>query len=292
MDVFQEDKYLTVIEGGGSTCRGLRYDLRQNRVDRRLILDQHPCNLHRNRAQTEASILTMLGRIGTAGDKLFLCLPGVSNHENAAWLTTRLSGHGWGPVYIVSDAVAALWGAFETPVAGQGIFIGGTGCIALGYDGRHLWRAGSPETEIACGPWLAEAAMRRAAHDPQLASFIGQTPPGPAEERHEQALRAPQVFAAAAAGNKTAQELLQEAAGSIDAHLAQLKLCGVHDFALCGSIAQALRPWVKTPTRIARASGLDGALALGLSVYKNPALLTQILDLRKIGEDQPLAAQA
>ncbi|QQG36256.1 MAG: hypothetical protein HYS17_00230 [Micavibrio aeruginosavorus] len=292
MDIFQQDKYLIVIEGGGSTCRGLRYDLGQGRIDQRLILDQHPCNLHRNRVRTEASILTMLGRIGDAGGPLFLSLPGVSNRENVVWLTAQLSQRGWGPVYIVSDAVAALWGAFEEPAPGQGVFIGGTGCIALGYDGHHLWRTGSPETEVACGPWLAAEALKRVPHDPQLALFMGQPPSDPAEERHQQALRAPRVFAAAAAGNKTAQELLQEAATSIDAHLAQLRPCGIHDFALCGSIAQALRPWVKTPTRIACANGLEGALALGLSVYNNPGMLHWLCDLRKIETDSPLAAQA
>lgn len=292
MNVLQGDQYLTVIEGGGSTCRGVRYNLSQHRIEERLILDQHPCNLHRDRDLTAASLTTMLTQLHSLPGPLVLCLPGVSHQDNVNWLQTRLQTQGWGPVYILSDAVAGLWGAFETHSAGQGVFIGGTGAIALGDDGQQLWRSGIADEERACGPWIASEALKHMAHDPQLSVFMAKDSSLAVAERHQLARLAPAVFTAARHGNVTALAILQEAAAAIDLHLTRLMDYGIHDFALCGSVARALRPWVTTPTQLACNDGLAGALLLGLSVYNNPPLLLRLTDLRRIEDHSPLAAQA
>ncbi len=283
-------KRLTVIEGGGSTCRGLVYDLTQNRIKGPLVLHSHPCNLHRDRDLTLRNLKIMLETLGAGFDPLTLCLPGVSNTENADWLKAELKTAGYDTIHLASDAIAALLGAYPSHEEGQGIFIGGTGAVALGYGQGQLWKAGAPETERACGPWIARQAWNQASHDPELKRIFGTdqdlTPDLNNAPHHTIATYAPAVFQLAKAGNLRAEAILQEAAASADDFMIRMQQIGISRFVLCGSVAQALRTRITFPTETAQGDGVDGALRLALSVYKNPQALSLFTNIRRIEDEE------
>lgn len=287
-------KQLTVIEGGGSTCRGLIYDLSKNRIKGPLILHSHPCNLHRDRDLTLKNIETMLDTLEADKSPLMLCLPGVSNTDNVQWLKAALKASGHDRVSIATDAIAALLGAYPALEEGQGIFIGGTGSMALGYAQGQFWRLGSPETERACGPWIARQAWGAREHDPDIARIFESQdalPPSLASNlnhapHHILASYAPAIFKLAQAGNITAESILQEAAHAADEQMNHLRAFGIQRFVLCGSIAQALQSRMATVAEKSQGDGIDGALRLALSVYKNPAALSIFTDLRRIEDER------
>lgn len=297
----QDVKSLIVIEGGGSTCRGLTYDLVQNRIKGPLIMHGHPCNLHRDRDLTLYNIEHMLdtleaGALSSAAP-LTLCLPGISNTDNVQWLKAALKTSGFDTVQVASDAVAALLGAYPTLQEGQGIFIGGTGSMALGYAQGQLWRLGTPETERACGSWIARRAWELRENDPALhALFEQQAALSPLiagnmnhAPYHILASYAPAIFKLAGQGHAGAEAILQEAAAAADTQMHQMRTIGITQFVLCGSVAQALAPRLKTKTTRGQGDGVDGALRLALSVLRAPAMLDLYTTMRCL-EDEPLIA--
>ena len=275
-------KRLTVIEGGGSTCRGLIYDLTQNQVKGPLVLHSHPYNLHRDRDLSLRNIKVMLDTLGAGYDPLTLCLPGVSNTHNAEWLKTQLQNIGYGTLHMASDAIAALLGAYPSHEEGQGIFIGGTGAVALGYAEGQLWKAGTPETERACGPWIAHQAWLRSGSDPDLKSIFESSGDLTYAPHHIIATHAPAVFRLAKTGNLEAETILQEAADSAADFMTRLQQVGVSRFVLCGSVARALQSRIRFQTETPQGDGVDGALRLALSVYKNPQALSHFTNIRRI----------
>ncbi len=290
----QDVKRLIVIEGGGSTCRGLIYDLTQNRIKGPLVLHSHPCNLHRDRDLTLQNIETMLDTLEADKSPLMLCLPGVSNADNVQWLKAALKTSGYDTVNIATDAIAALLGAYPSLEEGQGIFIGGTGSMALGYAQGQLWRLGTPETERACGPWIAAQAWEARENDPAIARIFESQeslPPHLASNlnhapHHILASYAPAVFKLAQAGNQTAETILREAAKAADEQMNRMRAFGINRFVLCGSVAQALQSRMATATEKAQGDGIDGALRLALSVYKTPSALSIFTNLRRIEDEQ------
>ena len=290
----QDIKKLTVIEGGGSTCRGLVYDLTQARIKGPLILHSHPCNLHRDRDLTLQSIETMLDTLEADKSPLMLCLPGVSNADNVQWLKAALKTSGYDTVNIATDAIAALLGAYAALEEGQGIFIGGTGSMALGYAGGQFWRLGTAETERACGPWIARQAWEIRESDPAIARIFESQealPPHLASNlnhapHHILASYTPAIFALAQSGNTTAEAILHEAAFSADEQMNRMRAFGIQRFVLCGSVAQALQSRMKTVTEKAQGDGIDGALRLALSVHKTPSALSIFTNLRRIEDEQ------
>lgn len=284
-------KNLIVIEGGGSTCRGMTYDLTQDRASTALILDGHPCNLSRDRDLTLQNLRTMIGHLKsqdeTQSESLTLCLPGVSHAENADWLKSQLQADGHDTVHLASDAIAALLGAFETLQDGQGIFIGGTGSMALGYGNGQFWRIGTPESEKACGPWIARKAWEAGKHDPELKHIFAPDEDLTHAPHHVIAAYTPAIFEAARQGNQVAEAILQEAAVSALDHMTRMRNFGVRDFVLCGSVARALHTRVGLHTRAAHGTGVDGALKLALSVHNNPQTLSLFTNLRRIEDEEP-----
>lgn len=296
----QDGTSLIVIEGGGSTCRGLLYDMTHKRIKGPLIMHGHACNLHRDREGTLNNIEHMLDTLEASpahNNPLTLCLPGISNDENVQWLKAALKTGGYHKVHITSDAAAALLGAYPSLEDGQGIFIGGTGSMGLGYAQGRLWRLGTPETERACGSWIARTAWAQRAGDAALiALFEQQQSLSPAiagnmnhAPYHIMASYAPAIFKLAAQGHARAQDILQQAADAADTQMNQMRAFGIDQFVLCGSVAQALAPRMKTKTRKAHGDGIDGALRLALSLHTAPQLLDLYTNLRRI-EDEPAAA--
>lgn len=288
----QDDRYIAVIEGGGSTCRGVLYDLHMNRASDPVILDKHPCNIARNRDMTLRSLLTMIELIRAKNCPLTLCLPGISNTANVSWLRDQLQTNSFDTIHIASDAIAALLGAYETLAEGQGIFIGGTGVIALGYAHGRLWRAVTTDTEIACGPWIVRKAWDLSASDPDLKRIFESEPDIKNALPHQIARFAPAIFDAADTGNPHAQMILQQAADSAADYMNRLMVFGITQFVLCGSVACALQNRIPVRTGKAHGSGLDGALKLALSVHKNPAALGFFNNLRRIEDEEPARMMA
>lgn len=264
------------------------YDLSQNRASTPVILHDRPCNIARDRDLTLKSLKAMIVALGAEHCPLTLCLPGISHADNVSWLKQQLQADGFYAIHIASDAIAALLGAYKTLENGQGIFIGGTGVLALGYAHGQFWRAGTPDTEIACGPWIARKAWDLSANDPDLKRIFKSDPDQTQEPSHKIARFAPAIFDTAAAGNHNARAILQQAAASITDHMNRLSQFGVTHFVLCGSVARALQSRITLPTQPAQGSGLDGALKLALAVYKNPAALGFLTDLRRIEEQEPV----
>lgn len=279
-------KKLIVIEGGGSTCRGLTYDLIQNRATTPVILNNHPCNLYRDRDLTLKSLRVMLATLDAGKGSLTLCLPGASHTDNVIWLKDHLKVDGYDTVHVATDAIAALLGAFETLENGQGIFIGGTGSVALGYAQGTLWRHGTPETEKACGPWIARKAWATRLYDPELNHIFESSGDLTHAAPHAVAAFAPAIFEAASQGNQIAESILQEAARSATAHMTRMQDFGITRFILCGSVACALQSRIGITTESPRGTGLDGALKLALSVYKNPETLSLFTNLRRIEDEE------
>jgi|GEM_PF-5330679 len=286
----QQVNRITVIEGGGSTCRGLIYDLTQNRIKGPLVLHSHPCNLHRDRDLTLRNLKVMLDTLGAGYDPLTLCLPGVSNTENADWLKAELRSAGYDTIHLASDAIAALLGAYPSHKDGQGIFIGGTGAVALGYAGGQLWKAGTPETEKACGPWIAHQAWIQSGSDPDLKRIFGAgqdlTPDLGNAPHHIIAAHTPAVFQLAKAGNQRAEAILQEAADSATDFMTRMQQVGVNRFVLCGSVAKALQSRIRFQTETPQGDGVDGALRVALSVYKSPEALSLFTNIRRIEDEE------
>ena len=295
----QDVKRLTVIEGGGSTCRGLVYDMVQNRIKGPLIMHSHPCNVHRDRDLTLHNIEQMLDTLEADKSPLTLCLPGISNLENVQWLKAALKTAGYDTVHVASDAAAALLGAYPALAEGQGIFIGGTGSMALGYTGGEFLRLGTPETERACGRWIAARAWEMREDDaalkalfetqetlpPQIAGNMNHAP------THILASYTPAIFKLAANGHAGAESILQEAACAADAQMNQMRAFGIEQFVLCGAVAQALAPRLKTPSVKGQGDGVDGALRLALSVHKAPQMLALYTTLRPIDDQTPAPLQ-
>lgn len=281
---------MAVIEGGGSTCRGLVYDLLQNRITESITLKDHPCNIYREPKLTLFSIRKMVSQLDVESCPLTLCLPGISHIENVAGLKQQLETDGFETISIASDAIAALLGAYDTLEDGQGIFIGGTGTIALGYAKGQFWRAGTPETEKACGPWIARKAWALSALDPDLRRIFGADQNSFQDttdvNNHIMGLLAPAIFRAADSGNLAAASILQEAADSAANHMNCLKDFGITRFVLCGSVASRLQNRIPVATQSACGSGMDGALKLALSVYRDPRTLSFFTSLRRIEDNE------
>lgn len=296
----QDVKSLVVVEGGGSTCRGLIYDLTQNRVKGPLILHGHPCNLHRDRDLTLKNIEIMLDTLEADKSPLTLCLPGVSNEDNVQWLKAALKAAGHDTVNVAADAIAALLGAYPSLEEGQGVFIGGTGSLVLGYAQGRFWRLGTPETERACGIWIAQQAWESREGDAQMQRIFESQealPPAIASNlnhapHHILASYAPAVFRLAATGHRRAAAILREAAEAADEQMNRMRACGINRFVLCGAVAKALQPLMTTPVENAQGDSVDGALRLALSVYKTPSALSVFTDLRRVedGQEQELKA--
>jgi glucosamine kinase len=184
---------------------------------------------------------------------------------------------------IVSDAHAACVGAH----GGQdgAIVIVGTGAIGWASIAGQQQRVsgwGFPMSDEGSGAWLGSEAVRRIlwAHDgriawsPLLAELFADFRSDPhalvrfaAEARPRDFARlAPAIVAHAQRGDAVACELMQLAAGHIDALARRLVASGAPRLSLVGGLAEPIGPWLADATRARltppRGDALTGALAL------------------------------
>jgi len=227
-----------------------------------------------------------LGQAGRSPDDLrrvtaCLALAGASEPTNLAW--ARREEHPFAHTIITTDAHAACVGAHR----GQdgAIIVVGTGTIGWAeLMGRHFrvggW--GPPVSDEGSGAWLGCEALRRVlwAHDGRvqwtglLSKLFDRFQHDPhaivrwtlnASPRDFGTL-APLVVEYAKRGDPAGIELMQLAAGHIDALAARLVALGARRLALVGGLAPHMEQWISQSTRthLVQPAGdaLDGALQL------------------------------
>jgi N-acetylglucosamine kinase-like BadF-type ATPase len=295
--------YIAAIESGGSHCRGILYDRKKGIVADQVILRQ-PANIFSDRGAALLAIQKILDGFGALpqGTHLTLCLAGTEDPRNVDWLEKHLK---WtGDVYITSDVIAGFFGAFQGLEKGCGMFIGGTGNIAIGYDGGDGFLCiggGGDEKELCCGysiGWHALASPELADNE-QFKKIC-------AEISHVNKLKvldlsspkyaisqlAPHVFELAET-SADAQRIINRAVDGGFHYLEQLYKHGIKKFGLIGGVAHRIQSLLRL--RIAKhglnitlfpasdTDGLMGALNVAGLLEKDASLLN-ILNKRRMIE--------
>ncbi len=70
------------------------------------------------------------------------------------------------------SSMAGIYRLARGPPRKRDIFIGSTGSMALGYAGGQLWRFSMPETERACGRWIAARALELRDTAPEIQALF------------------------------------------------------------------------------------------------------------------------
>jgi glucosamine kinase len=210
-----------------------------------------------------------------------LALAGASEPDILA--AAQAQPHPFGRATITTDAHAACVGAHRG--RDGGIIVVGTGTVGWAELGGRHYRVGGwglPVSDEGSGAWLGCEALRRVlwAHDGRMAwtgllsALFDQFQRDPhaivqwtfkASPRDFGSL-APYVVERAKRGDPAGVELMELAAGHIDALAARLVKLGVRRLSLAGGLALHMKPWVSNATQahlVAPAGdALDGALQL------------------------------
>ncbi len=309
-------EYIVAIAGGGSHCRAVLYNNSQNRILHHLVLNQ-PANIASSRESTLEAISKTLAEFSSfissdtesfkKNTQLTLCLPGVSNTDNVAWLEQQLD---WaGTLYITSDAVADFFNVHGTMKNGTGILIGGTGSIAIGYNNGEFLRVGGKgsNAEICSGYELGRHALLskdicenphfqsqccQIAKTNNLTSLDPQTSP-----RFIVSQLAPYIFDMAEKENiPAARALINAAAKSGFDFLKNLSKQEIRNFGIVGGVAQRLLPNIES---LIKKEGLNidiflankrtdsnDSLNIAKTLNKNPDLLKTFNKMRRLDENK------
>lgn len=219
-----------------------------------------------------------------------LALAGASEPGHLA--AARTGEHPFRQVVFTTDAHAACVGAHGD--RDGGVIIIGTGTVGWANVRGQSYRVGGwglPVSDEGSGAWLGSEALRRVlwAYDGRLAwtpllralfvDFNSEphaivTWSASASPRDFGAL-APKIVEHAGQGDRVAIELMQLAAGHIDALAARLVIAGSTRLALAGGLAGSLQGWLGPATRAHLVEGagdaLSGALRLARSAAEAPA---------------------
>jgi glucosamine kinase len=289
------------VDGGGTGCRARLADCAGTVLGEGVA---GPANVRVNLEESIRSVTEAAGQcLAKAGasfaDPVVACLAlaGASEPHEAAAAIAACGGL-FRCVVVTTDAHAACVGAH----AGQdgGIVIVGTGSIGWAVEGGRSVRVGGwgfPVSDEGGGAWIGAEAVRRMlwAHDGRLAwtpllrsvsAELDRDPHavvrwmGSARPRDFGRL-APLVVGQAASADPVAAEIMQLAAGHIDAIAARLGDHGAVRLALMGGLARAIEPWLGEDTRarlvLPAGDALDGALRVArveygvtMTVVQNP----------------------
>ncbi|MFH1157746.1 MAG: hypothetical protein V1721_02510 [Pseudomonadota bacterium] len=307
-------EYIVAVAGGGSHCRAVLCDKSENKVLRYSVLDQ-PANIASSRESTLEAIRKTLAEFSSfissnpdsfrENTQLTLCLPGVSNTANVAWLKQQLD---WpGTLHITSDTVADFFNVHGAMKNGAGILIGGTGSIAIGYNNGGFLRVGGrgDDADICSGYELGRRALlsaelrgnsrfqsrcRQIAEAHGLTSLDPQTSP-----RFIVSQLAPCLFDLAEEEHIPAVRTLIDAAaeGGVN-YLRILSEQGINRFGVVGGVARRLLPTIECLIKREGVSmiifpadettGSTGSLNVARALDKNPDLLKTFNEMRRIDE--------
>jgi len=230
-----------------------------------------------------ASVIAKAGVPGANRGKVALGvgLAGLSSAEDAARVAAALPG--WARVEVANDAVTACIGsngpgdggliiagtgtAGIARIAGAARIVGGRGFL-LGDDGSGA-RIGADAVRAALRAFdgleptsgLSGALLAKFDSDPlRMMNWAQNAKPG------DYGAFAPQVFAAAGAGESGASEIVARAARAIVAIFGALEALGVERIAIVGGVAEPLRAYLpaEVEARLNRPQhdAVDGAILL------------------------------
>jgi glucosamine kinase len=215
--------------------------------------------------------------------RVVACLALAGASEPAVLAAAQAKRHPFGRTIITTDAHAACVGAHGG--RDGGIIVVGTGTVGWAVLGGRHYRVGGwglPISDEGSGAWLGCEALRRVlwAHDGRMAwtgllsalfEQFQRDPHAIVQWTYKASPRdfgslAPEVVERAKRGDPAGVELMELAAGHVDALAARLVKLGVNRISLVGGLALHMRPWVSNTTQahlVAPAGdALDGALQL------------------------------
>jgi len=282
-----DDALFLGVDGGATRCR-VRLRDENGRI---LASGEGPAaNIYINRDTAfdaiTATVAATLSQAGLAEDRLSRVsagfgLAGVSQPADADFLAAAFTH--FNRVVIVNDAVTACLGAH----AGKdgGAIIAGTGTAGVAcvsgktrIIGGHGFILGDDGSAARIGLEAMRAAMR--AHDglceatPLTASLLQDFGSDPVlltnwalqAKPGDFGAYAPKVFAAARAGDSTAQRLIAAAASALDDLARAVTRLGAASVALVGGLAQSIEPYLAADVaailRPALFDAVDGAIFL------------------------------
>ena len=274
------------VDGGGTRCRARLCDCSGSVLGEgaagpaniRLGLDESM------RAVLEATRQSLAeAKLAIDSQPIIACLALAGATEPIELAAMERYRHPFRGMIVTTDAHAACVGAHRGEDGG--VVIVGTGTIAWAILARRHYRVGGwgfPISDEGSGAWLGCEVARRAlwAHDGRapwsgllrcvfeqfnsnphtIVRWMGSARP------REFAGLAPFVVQHALQDDPVARELMQLAAGHIDALAERLWAIGVRRTALTGGLSSSIRPWLNAETKRqlvpASADALTGAVWL------------------------------
>jgi glucosamine kinase len=281
------DTVLLGIDGGGTRCRA-----RLCAASGAQLADAvaGPANIRLGFKTAMISVMSAAEEcLDQAGlpkrdlNRITACLALAGASEPTQLALAKWHKYPFAHTILVTDAQAACVGAHAG--GDGGVIVVGTGTIGWGELKGRQHRVGGwglPISDEGSGAWIGCEALRRVlwAHDGRvpwtgllddLFNHFRRDPHAIVRWTTRASTRdygsfAPLVVGHAAKQDPAAIELMQRAAGHIDALAARLLSAGVRPLALVGGLADAMAPWVSSDTKshLIQPAGdaLDGAIRL------------------------------
>ena len=290
------DGLLLGIDGGGTNCRARLCAQSGAKLGEALA---GPANIRLGLAKGLAAVdqatrecLHQAGLSSRDLSRITACLALAGATEPTDLAAVQTQSHPFGRTTITTDAHAACVGAHRG--RDGGIIVVGTGTVGWAELGGRHHRVGGwglPISDEGSGAWLGCEALRRVlwAHDSRIVwtgllnVLFEQFQRDPhaivrwtfKASPRDFGLLAPQVTEHARRGDPAGVELMQLAAGHIDALAARLIGLGAQRISLVGGLALAMKPWVSEGTRARlvppAGDALDGALQLARAAAESIA---------------------
>jgi len=283
------------VDGGATRCRARLSDASGAKLGEGVA---GPANIRLGFDASLASVLDAtnlcLRQSGLSSadlSRISACLALAGATEPTDLAAAQATKYPFANTIITSDAHAACVGAH----GGQdgGVIVIGTGSIGWAQIGGRQHRVGGwglPMSDEGSGAWLGCEVLRRVlwAHDGRVAwtgllkAAFAQFQSDPhaivrwtgTARPHDYGALAPLVVHYGKRFDPVALELMQSAAGHIDALASQLIELGAGRLALTGGLAQHVKPWLaqQTLAHLVMPAGdaLDGALRLARAAVGAP----------------------
>jgi glucosamine kinase len=281
------DTLLVGVDGGGTRCRARLCAASGERLADAVT---GPANIRLGFKPAMVAVMSAIEQcLDQAGlskrdlSRVTACLALAGASEPTQLAFARRHSYPFAQTILVTDAQAACVGAHRG--GDGGVVIVGTGTIGWGEVKGRQHRVGGwglPISDEGSGAWIGCEALRRVlwAHDGRVAwtgllddlfnHFRGDphaivrwaTRASP----RDYGSFAPLVVSHASKQDTVAIELMQRAAGHIDALAARLLSADVRPLAMVGGLADAMAQWVSPETRLhliqPAGDALDGAIHL------------------------------